>query len=44
LNPSDEMPVAGDTEIARRFNEYFYGPMDYGIVGSKPRPITNTTS
>jgi O-antigen chain-terminating methyltransferase len=44
LNPSDEMPVAGDTEIARRFNEYFYGPMDYGIVGWKPRPITNTTT
>jgi 2-polyprenyl-3-methyl-5-hydroxy-6-metoxy-1,4-benzoquinol methylase len=44
LNPSDERPVAGDSEVARRFNEYFYGPMDYGIVGWKPRPITTATS
>ncbi len=36
LNPSDAMPVAGDSDIIRRFNEYFYGPMDYAVVGWKP--------
>jgi O-antigen chain-terminating methyltransferase len=36
LNPSDAQPVAGDTDIARRFNEYFYGPMDYAVIGRKP--------
>ncbi len=36
LNPSDEKPVAGDSELADRFNRYFYGPMDYGVVGWKP--------
>lgn len=35
LNPSDAEPVAGDTEIVKRFNQYFYGPMDYGVVGWK---------
>ncbi len=36
LNPSDEAPVKGDSELVNRFNQYFYGPMDYGIVGTKP--------
>jgi 2-polyprenyl-3-methyl-5-hydroxy-6-metoxy-1,4-benzoquinol methylase len=36
LNPSDEAPVAGDSELVRRFNEYFYGPMDYAVVGRRP--------
>jgi SAM-dependent methyltransferase len=35
LNPSNEMPVEGDSELVHRFNRYFYGPMDYGIVGWK---------
>jgi len=35
LNPSDEKPLAGDSEVARRFNDYFYGPMDYAIVARK---------
>ncbi len=35
LNPSSERPVAGDSELVNRFNRYFYGPMDYGIVGWK---------
>jgi hypothetical protein len=35
LNPSDEQPVQNDSELARRFNEYFYGPMDYAIVAQK---------
>lgn len=35
LNPSDDTPVADDSELARRFNQYFYGPMDYAVVGWK---------
>ncbi len=35
LNPSDEKPLANDSELAQRFNEYFYGPMDYAIVARK---------
>jgi SAM-dependent methyltransferase len=35
LNPSDEKPVAGESELARRFNQYFYGPMDYAIIARK---------
>ncbi|HEY0405785.1 MAG TPA: methyltransferase domain-containing protein [Pyrinomonadaceae bacterium] len=35
LNPSDAEPVAGDSEIVKRFNQYFYGPMDYAVVGWK---------
>jgi len=36
LNPSDENPVAGDNELVRRFNQYFYGPMDYAVIGWRP--------
>jgi O-antigen chain-terminating methyltransferase len=35
LNPSDEQPLAGDSELIKRFNQYFYGPMDYAIVARK---------
>jgi O-antigen chain-terminating methyltransferase len=35
LNPSDEKPVAADSEMAERFNEFFYGPMDYAIIARK---------
>ncbi|MDX6692873.1 MAG: hypothetical protein QOF02_476 [Blastocatellia bacterium] len=35
LNPSDAEPIAGDSEIVKRFNQYFYGPMDYAVVGWK---------
>lgn len=35
LNPSDEKPVAGESELTERFNQYFYGPMDYAIVARK---------
>jgi O-antigen chain-terminating methyltransferase len=41
LNPSDEMPVEGDSELVTRFNQYFYGPMDYGIIAWKPSDIDN---
>jgi SAM-dependent methyltransferase len=33
LNASDEAPVKGSSELARRFNQYFYGPMDYAVIG-----------
>jgi SAM-dependent methyltransferase len=35
LNPSDAARVAGDTDLIKRFNQYFYGPMDYAVVGWK---------
>jgi O-antigen chain-terminating methyltransferase len=25
----------GGTELARRFNEYFYGPQDYAVIGRR---------
>src|SRR5262249_52682616 len=33
LNPSDDTPVDDDSDLARRFNQYFYGPMDYAVIG-----------
>ncbi|MDX6611481.1 MAG: hypothetical protein QOD75_667 [Blastocatellia bacterium] len=33
MNPSDEAPVKGGTDLAKRFNQYFYGPMDYAVIG-----------
>ena len=36
LNPSDDTPVEENSELARRFNQYFYGPMDYAVVGYRP--------
>lgn len=36
LNPSNAMPVPGDAEIVQRFNQYFYGPMDYGLIARRP--------
>ncbi|HMF58513.1 MAG TPA: methyltransferase domain-containing protein [Pyrinomonadaceae bacterium] len=35
LNPSTAEPVEGASDLVRRFNQYFYGPMDYAIVGWK---------
>ena len=35
LNPSDDTPVDETSELARRFNQYFYGPMDYAVIGFK---------
>lgn len=43
LNPSDEQPVAGDSELVDRFNRYFYGPMDYGIAAWKPAARNKAT-
>jgi O-antigen chain-terminating methyltransferase len=33
--PEKRVPDA-DSELARRFNEYFYGPQDYAVVGRRP--------
>jgi O-antigen chain-terminating methyltransferase len=37
LNPvGEEEKVKGDdSELARRFNKYFYGPRDYAVIGYK---------
>jgi len=35
LHPWDSGRVAGESQLAERFNGYFYGPMDYAIVGRK---------
>jgi SAM-dependent methyltransferase len=35
LHPSEISPVRESTEVAKRFNEYFYGPMDYAIVARR---------
>jgi O-antigen chain-terminating methyltransferase len=36
LRPRDEAKLAGDDELIKRFNEYFYSAPDYGIVARKP--------
>ncbi len=38
LNPSAEAVRVADegSEVARRFNEYLYGPRDYAVIGWKP--------
>lgn len=35
LRPWDDARIEGETEIIKRFNEYFYSSPDYGIVGWK---------
>ena len=35
LNPSDAERVEGNSDLVKRFNEYFYGAMDYAVVGRK---------
>jgi O-antigen chain-terminating methyltransferase len=35
LHSWDSGRVAGEGELAERFNGYFYGPMDYAIMGRK---------
>jgi SAM-dependent methyltransferase len=35
LHPSEISPLLETTEVAKRFNEYFYGPMDYAIVARR---------
>jgi O-antigen chain-terminating methyltransferase len=38
LHPWESARVAGEDELTERFNTYFYGPMDYAIVGRKVGP------
>jgi SAM-dependent methyltransferase len=35
LHPATATPVQENTEVAKRFNDYFYGAMDYAIVGRR---------
>jgi ubiquinone/menaquinone biosynthesis C-methylase UbiE len=35
LHPWESGRVAGEGELAERFNAYIYGPMDYAVVGRK---------
>ncbi|MFN2454459.1 MAG: methyltransferase domain-containing protein [Pyrinomonadaceae bacterium] len=35
LHPSETVLVEGDSDLVKRFNEYFYGPMDYAVTGWK---------
>jgi SAM-dependent methyltransferase len=35
LNPSDHPRVLEDSDMAHRFNELFYGSMDYAVIGWK---------
>jgi len=35
LHPWESARMAGDSEVTKRFNDYFYGPMDYAVVGRK---------
>jgi 2-polyprenyl-3-methyl-5-hydroxy-6-metoxy-1,4-benzoquinol methylase len=34
--PAEARLPDADSELARRFNEYFYGPQDYAVVGYRP--------
>jgi O-antigen chain-terminating methyltransferase len=35
LHPLPDAYILTETELARKFNEYFYGPMDYALIGYK---------
>lgn len=35
VNPSDRPQVVEDSDLAKRFNELFYGFMDYAVMGLK---------
>ncbi|HEX2269890.1 MAG TPA: methyltransferase domain-containing protein [Pyrinomonadaceae bacterium] len=43
LHPWDAGRVAGEGELAERFNGYFFGPMDYAIMGWKLAPQKSTS-
>ncbi|MEH1830509.1 MAG: methyltransferase domain-containing protein [Nostoc sp.] len=36
LHPDTTQPKLTGSELAERFNDYFYGPQDYAVVGFKP--------
>jgi ubiquinone/menaquinone biosynthesis C-methylase UbiE len=35
LHPAEHLKVEGEDELTERFNEYFFGPMDYAVMGRK---------
>jgi O-antigen chain-terminating methyltransferase len=40
LHPDDEaLRLAETSPVASRFNEAFYGPRDYAVIGVKPLPV-----
>ena len=36
LRSWDEAKLEGDTELVKRFNEYFYSAPDYAVIAGKP--------
>jgi len=38
LHPWESGKIAGENEVTKRVNDYFYGPMDYAIMGRKVTP------
>jgi O-antigen chain-terminating methyltransferase len=36
LRSWDEAKIEGDTELVKRFNEYFYSAPDYAVIAEKP--------
>jgi SAM-dependent methyltransferase len=34
--PNDAMRLANDSELTRRFNDFFYGPQNYAVIARKP--------
>ena len=43
LHPWDSGRVAGEGELAERFNGFFFGPMDYAILGRKTGTTKGTS-
>lgn len=35
VHPLTEARVGGETELSNRFNDLFYGPMDYGVIARR---------
>jgi 2-polyprenyl-3-methyl-5-hydroxy-6-metoxy-1,4-benzoquinol methylase len=35
LHPAEHLKVEGEDELTERFNDYFFGPMDYAVTGRK---------
>jgi SAM-dependent methyltransferase len=35
LHPSTATVIAEETDVAGRFNQFFYGPMDYAVIGKR---------
>jgi SAM-dependent methyltransferase len=34
--PNETMRLADDSELSRRFNDFFYGPQNYAVIARKP--------